>query len=409
MDSGRAWRPRYLIYLAHLWLGLTSGLVVFIVGATGALYVFEPELKRAYTREHRQVAPGGPAVPLPPSRLAEIGDRALDREVAALGPPDGRWLLVGSAEGAAVYSAFWDERAAWYEVYIDARRGDVLGVHDQQWDPLNVVLRLHRSLLLPESVGRWIVAIAVLISVLMLLSGLFLWFPRRPRTLTRPGALRQRLTISWRHRFGRLNYDLHRVLGFYSFAAALVIALTGLVWSFDWMNRAVYWAATGGGTFVEPPPVRSGPPTPIPDGRARPADRALAAVMADAPSAARYEVIFPTRGDGAIQVCANPDAAGFYRVDCHWFDRYSGEPRRVDRYRDKDRGEMLRAMNYDIHVGQILDLPGRLLACAASLVVASLPLTGTLMWWRRGRTPGPFRAPPVISPEPSPSRGEKER
>jgi uncharacterized iron-regulated membrane protein len=132
-------------------------------------------------------------------------------------------------------------------------------------------------------------------------------------------------------------------------------------------------------------------------------------VVRDAPAAARYEVIFPARDDGAIQVCANPDAAGFYRIDCHWFDRYTGASRRVDRYRDKDRGEVLRAMNYDIHVGQILALPGRLLACAASLIVASLPVTGALMWWRRGRTPGPFRSPPVPHPEPSPARGEKER
>jgi uncharacterized iron-regulated membrane protein len=49
------------------------------------------------------------------------------------------------------------------------------------------VLRLHRSLLLPEAIGRWIVGIAVLITVLMLATGLFLWFPRRPLALARPG------------------------------------------------------------------------------------------------------------------------------------------------------------------------------------------------------------------------------
>jgi uncharacterized iron-regulated membrane protein len=112
MDSRRARRPRHLIYVAHLWLGLASGLVVVVVGATGALYVFEPGLKGLHTRAYRRVAAGGPSAVVPPSRLAEIGDRALDRAIAAHGPPDGRWLLFSSAEPAVVYSAFREERAA---------------------------------------------------------------------------------------------------------------------------------------------------------------------------------------------------------------------------------------------------------------------------------------------------------
>ena len=40
-------------------------------------------------------------------------------------------------------------------------------------------------------------------------------------------------------------------------------------------------------------------------------------------------------------------------------------------------------MNYDIHVGQIWGLPGKILAFCASLIVASLPVTGTLVWWGR--------------------------
>ena len=384
-NSRRAWGPRRLVYTAHLWLGLTSGLIVFVVGLTGALYVFEPELKRLYAGPGRLSPSSAPA--LPASELARRAHTALMRSVDNLPAPVSRWLVLSAApDRAVVYNAFWEHPPAWYEVYVDPYRGAVLAVHDQRWDLLNIVLRLHRSLLLPEELGRWIVGVAVLISVVMLLTGLVLWFPRRLHDLAEPGGLRQRLTIRFRGRFARVNYDLHRVFGFYGLALALIVALTGLVWSFRWMDRAVYWVATGGGRSVEPPAAKSKAPAP---GAAAvdPADRVLTAVQREFPGAARYEVIFPSAADGTLQVCANPEANTYYRIECVWFDRYTGEPRRAERYADKNAGELMRALNYDIHVGQILGLPGRVLACAVSLVVASLPITGTLLWWRRGGGP----------------------
>jgi uncharacterized iron-regulated membrane protein len=40
-------------------------------------------------------------------------------------------------------------------------------------------------------------------------------------------------------------------------------------------------------------------------------------------------------------------------------------------------------MNYDIHTGAIIGLPGKILAFFASLIVASLPITGFYIWWGR--------------------------
>jgi uncharacterized iron-regulated membrane protein len=380
-----SWGPRRLVYTAHLWLGLTSGLVVFLVGLTGALYVFEREIRELYLRSYTRISPPGVAQRLPVSMLQQRAAAALAAAVGTRPTPDNSWIVLSARrDRTALYSAYWKAPRAWYEVYVDPYRGGVLAVRDHHWDPLNVVLRLHRSLLLPEAIGRWIVGIAVLVCVVLLVTGLVLWCPRRPGDLREAGALRQRLTIRWRGRRPRVIYDLHRVLGFYAVLAALIIALTGLVWSFRWMDRAVYWVATGGGTPSEPPAPRSTPT----DARGflapHPADHALAAVVREFPDAVRYEVIFPSTADGVIQACANPEEATYYRIDCLWFDQYSGHRVNAELYRDTNAGEMLRAMNYDIHVGQILGLPGRVLACAASLIVASLPVTGMLMWWRRG-------------------------
>jgi uncharacterized iron-regulated membrane protein len=50
-------------------------------------------------------------------------------------------------------------------------------------------------------------------------------------------------------------------------------------------------------------------------------------------------------------------------------------------------------MRYAIHVGAILGLPGRILACLASVMLAALCITGPWMWWKR-RPNGKLGIPP---------------
>ena len=384
-ELGAAVRLREIVRFLHRWLGLTSGLVVFVVGLTGALYVFAPELDALYTARYSRIVPAAQQPPLAVSVLAREAHAALERVAGPLPDLSSRWVTVSSArDRVALYVAYRDEPPAWYQVHVDPYRGDILAVRDMRWDPMEVVRRAHQALLLPHEIGHVIVGVAILVFVVLQASGVMLWLPRRLRTLRRSGALRQRLTVHWRGRARRVIYDLHRTLGVWGLLVALVIALSGLVWSFAWMDRAVYWVATGGGTKTAPPPAQSGPAGPDLGGTL-PAERVLASLGEEFPAAAEYIVAFPRDARGAIEGCAKPDADTYYRMSCAMFDQYTGRRLRTDLYRDKNAGQVLEAMNYDIHVGQILGLPGRPVAFAASLAVASLPVTGVLTWWNRGR------------------------
>ena len=195
----------------------------------------------------------------PPRRSSNARRPLVGRAAGVLAPGTRRWLaLSDERDRSAVYTVAPGGSSGWYEVYVDRHRGEVLLVRDMRWDPLGVILRVHQTLLLPPEIGRRIVGVAVLLFVLSLLTGLVLWFPRRPGDLLRAGALRRRLTIVTGPRRPRVNYDLHRVLGGYALLGALILGLTGLVWSFAWMDRTVYWIATGGQT---PPRRPSGAAT----------------------------------------------------------------------------------------------------------------------------------------------------
>ncbi len=380
------WGSRRVILTVHRWLGLASGAVVLVVALTGALYAFAPEITALYLRRYAWVSPPSGARPLAASALVQRGEAAVERAAGALPAGTHRWLtLSAEPDRSAVYIVALAGDSGWYEAYVDPYRGTVLIVRDMRWDPLGVILRTHQSLLLPPEIGRRLVGVAVLVFVPSLLTGAVLWFPRRPRRLLRPGALRRRLTIGLRGRLVRVNYDLHRVLGGYALLVTVTLALTGLLWSFAWMDRGLYWIATGGQAPRERL-WRSSPPRGAPDGP--PAlDQAIAVAARTFPGAARFDVGFPPGPTEALSVCASPEAGTSYRTECLGFDQYTGRQVGADLYGDKNAGERLRALNYDIHVGRIAGLGGRIAAFLGSLVAASLPITGALIWWSRPHRP----------------------
>jgi uncharacterized iron-regulated membrane protein len=392
---GPSLRPRRVLWTVHRWLGLASGAVVFVIALTGAMYAFAPEITDLYLYRHARVAPPVGARPLSASTLVERGEAAATRAAGTRPPGTKRWLTLSvEPDRSAVYTVAPTDSSAWYEIYVDRYRGEVLLVRDMRWDPLGLILRAHQTLLLPPAIGRRVIGVAVLVFVPSLVTGLVLWFPRRPGDLRRSAALRQRLTIDLGKRFFRVTYDLHRVLGAYALVVALILALTGLVWSFAWMDRTMFWIATGGGRPGPPAEWRSGVPGPT-LGDVAVVDRALDVAAHALAGFVRLDVAMPDGPTDALSVCATPARGPSYRTDCLWFDRHTARQIGAEWYRDKNAGERLRAMNYDIHVGRIAGLPGRLATCAASLVVATLPVTGALLWWNRPRAPRAGGGPPA--------------
>ena len=83
---------------------------------------------------------------------------------------------------------------------------------------------------------------------------------------------------------------------------------------------------------------------------------------------------------GVIYVSGYADGETYYNYDQLQFDQYTGKLLSRQNYAEKNSGEKTLAMNYDIHVGAIWGLPGKILAFLASLVCASLPVTGFIVW-----------------------------
>ncbi len=355
----------------HLWLGLLSGPVVLFLGITGCILAFEREIEEA-TQPYRYVA--AQQLPqLPPSKIRAIAEQQLPGKPA-------HSVTYGRQGRATVVTFYHSSPDYYYLIYIDPYTGAVLKAKDMSRDFFRVVINGHFYLWLPPKVGQPIVASATLVFVVMMISGMILWWPRNK------AARKQRFSIKWNARWRRRNYDLHNVLGFYISWVAIFIAITGLVWGFQWFSAMVYGITSGGKkavAYYEPVSKKMADTANC----TQATDILWTRVTQKHPQAQTVEVHIPETDSSAIAIAINPDERTYWQIDNLYYNRYTLQEIPVKHMYGKlantTTADKIARMNYDIHVGAVLGLPGKIMAFCASLLVASLPITGFIIW--RGR------------------------
>lgn len=360
-----------IIGTIHLWLGLTVGLLVFIIAVTGCLYAFKEEIQ-SISQPYRYVTAQDKKF-LPPSELKAIAEKVLPNKIVHA-------IMYQGKERAAKVIFYHDGVEGYYDfVYVNQYNGEVIMVTDELSGFFPFVLDGHFYLWLPKDVGQTIVASATLIFFVMLVSGIILWWPKNKN------GRKQRFTFKWKNvRWRRKNYDLHSVFGFYVSWIGIIFVVTGLVWGFQWFMHSYHFVISGGKEYKEYVNPQS---TIIANREANPIDKVWYFMQAEYPNAGVIEVHPPEDAKSPIAANANPDSETYWKVDYRYFDQYSLKELSVDhmwgRFENNSASDKLMRMNYDIHVGAIAGLPGKILAFCASLIIASLPVTGFMIWWGR--------------------------
>lgn len=368
----------------HLWLGLASGLVVLIVSITGCLFVFQKEISEWIWKEKYFVKPtGGPVLPLhvlERKAQAALGAQQRVQTIVTYEDPGRTWEFMTYRENDTALTYF-GVLEYYRSAFVNPYTGEVTGIRDFKYDFFYVVKYLHWSLLLNTAYGQPIVGWSTLIFVVLLITGLVLWWPKRWTKAYRERSFK----IKWKARWRRVNYDLHNVAGFYSLFPALIIALTGMVYSFQWFSKLVYIAAAGTTRQPAAAVVKPAPPSGEEKLNETGLDRAWAAARRELPEGRRFMLSPAADSNSTIYVYGYKDQEVYYGADTWQFDPYSGRllHKRLDK--EKNAGERLIEKNFDIHVGAIGGLTGKIIAFIASLICASLPVTGFLVWWGKRR------------------------
>ncbi|GAB2702394.1 PepSY-associated TM helix domain-containing protein [Mucilaginibacter koreensis] len=356
----------------HRWLGFVSGLVVFIVSVTGCIFCFQDEIQDAMY-EWRHVQPQQQAY-LPPSIIKQKGLAQYPGATASY------TYYYGKDRPAMLYASMPNKELNL--IYLNPYTGQVLHTQNTATDFFTIIKYIHLYLLLPANVGSMVVGVSVVIFVILLITGMILWWPKRKSDRKRS------FTIKWKGKWRRVNYDLHNVLGFYACGIALVLAITGLAIAFQWVNKGMYLAANGGKDYPAERVIPTSDSTQKAIKQLQPAiNEAFSAAQRMAPYAQMYLFSENTAANGSIGVTAYPNSLRFDHNSYYYFDQYSGKLLSAVPYAKKSAGQKLIEMNYDIHVGQIFGITGKIIAFLVSFICASLPLTGIIIWLGKRKKP----------------------
>jgi uncharacterized iron-regulated membrane protein len=358
------------IRFIHLWLGLLVGAIVFVVAITGCIYAFQEEIQNA-TQEYRFVEAQSMPM-LAPSKLEPIARQALPGKILHA-------LKYNTPEKSveAIFYSF--EPDYYYIVYINPYTGEVLETVNLDETFFHFILDGHFYLWLPHETGQIVVASATLIFLVMLITGIILWWPKNKK------AAKQRFWFRWKDgmKWKRKNYDLHNITGFYISTLALVFALTGLVWGFQWFAYSYYKVAGGEKSLLYEDPGSKKTLLNIHSQM----DKVWLKMRQEYPQAQSIEVHPPESDTASIAANANPENGTYWKIDYRYYDQQSLSERKVShiygRFPEANAADKLMRMNYDIHTGAIAGLPGKILAFCISLLVASLPVTGVMIWLGR--------------------------
>lgn len=421
----------------HLWFGLISGIVVFVVCITGTIYVYNTEIREAAapkyyhvnSEDKGRIAPDsllhiaqqgiqgkivGMKIPVDQERTVAFlyskskkeGEGKSDKERAekketatAIGKKTDRGAI--AVEGGNKSSEPKKEepkkqggrkpRANQMMVnpYTAEIIGDANDIKNGTNDFMQVMFGLHRWLLLNEieepifegienrKLGSWITGTATLLFLFGVISGMVIWFPNKLR------GWKNGLSVKWSGNWKRINHDIHNTLGFYSCIILFLMSVTGPFWSFDWYRTG--WQKTWG-TYENPTSIKEEKAKlisiyPITGGKTMTIDETLVAINKVLPYDGDVTINFPKDSSETISVLKN--RVGFFAPsagDKLTLDQYSGQILEKEIFREKTFSQRASASIKALHIGDIYGPFSKLLYFISCLIATSLPITGVLIW-----------------------------
>ncbi|MEO1853782.1 PepSY domain-containing protein [Chromohalobacter sp.] len=396
--SARSSRDASDLYRAvwrwHFYAGLIAIPFLILLAVTGGLYLFKDEIDQWLNADIVRVeAQSSPTVS--PQQQLDAAMAAHPGEAFRYVPP------AASNLAAEVDVTTADGKQA---VYVDPYTGEVTGTIPYRGSVMWIVRTIHSlsyfgetASLIIEIVGGW--------SILLVLTGIYLWWPRGRRG----GVMTVRATpakrLFWR--------DLHAVTGIFVGGFILFLAMTGMPWSTLWGSKVNELA--NGHNFGYPDGVRVNVPVSderlaeremttwsleqarlpesTPGREGAPGIGLNGAVKAfDALGLAPgYAVSLPSSPVGVYTGSIYPDDLSRQRV-VH-LDRYSGEPLLDMSY--ADYGPLGKSLEWgiNVHMGQQYGLANQLILALACAGIVLLCVSSGVMWWKR-RPSGKLGIPP---------------
>ena len=404
---------RTFFTLLHRYFGLTIAGFLVITGLTGAIISWDHELDDWLNPHLLEAKTQG--TPMDATALAEEVERQFPQIQVT-------YYELSVEPGHAYY--YWVEpkvnpetgklyEPGFNQIYVDPVSGEILG--KREWGAVwpittenfvSFLYKLHFSLHIPEFNGNdhwgiWLLGVVALTWTIDCFIGFYLTLPRRKRSAQtlavasgdNNGSYWQRWKPAWKIRWSggktKLNFDLHRAFGLWTWILLFIVAFTGFSLN---LYREVFFPAMSMVSDVTPSPIDkrtpSGHDNPIAPGY----DFTKAIALGQQAGVEKgwsqpVNSVWYAREFGIYRIefftAEEGHGAGGVGHKAVFLDAKSGELLGDFLPWRGTAADLFVQAQFPLHSGRILGLPGRILISIMGLVIAMLSITGVIIWYKR--------------------------
>ncbi len=373
---------RKILFWLHLIAGVVAGLIVFLMSVTGVLLTYEKQMTSRADKNTYNVAPAvANAAPLTPEALiAKVSE--------AGAPPVSLTLRADAAAPASVSFPNANGRGE-RTVFVNQYTGALLGEGAKGTrDFFHLITDWHRWLGCEgagRDVGKGINDISNILFLFIVVSGLYLWFPRSWSVAQFKQVLWFRRKLPSKAR----DFNWHNVIGFWCCIPLFVIVLAGVVISYPWASNLVFRAAGEVPPSAPPRPPGAPPNAPNTSTAVPIALSGLNGLMQQAQqSRSDWQTInvrLPKEANAPVAFSIDAGMGGEpHKRETLTLD-WGGKIVKREQFSDGTKGRQWRTIMRYAHTGEVLGGLGQTIAGIASLGACFLVYTGWALSWRRLR------------------------
>ncbi len=428
---------RSLFVLLHRWAGLLIAGFLFMSGITGAIISWDHELDdllNPHLMEAKSEGQARPSVDYVEQIEARHPQVRVSFVPLLIEPGESLAFSVSPRVNPATGKLY---EPGYNQVFIDPVTGDELGKRfwGAPWpvtseNLISFLYVLHYSLHIPEMWGidRWGIWLLGIIAVIWTLDcfvGFYLTLPSRKRqaeskrsmlveeidmqdtAVTNSKTWWQRWHPAWLVRWKsgnyKINFDLHRAGGLWTWGLLFILAFTAFSLN---LYREVFFPVMSTVSQVTPGPFDLRAPAEFRKPIAAKVGFEEIIQQASAEAQQRgwkesvgnifYSQEFGIYGVGFFHAGEDHGAAGIGPAQIYYDGvdgRYLGDKRPWE----GTAADIFLQIQFPLHSGRILGLPGRILISIMGVVVAMLSVTGVYVWWRKSKARARYAGSKVVS------------
>ncbi|SDD05990.1 Uncharacterized iron-regulated membrane protein [Melghirimyces thermohalophilus] len=408
-DSHRNRQPWYaMVWRWHFYAGIVFAPLIIFLAITGGIYIYKPQIESILYKDLYYVETGDQKLS-PSEQIANVKKHHPDAEITSYKP---------SFEANRTSEIEISKDGKELTVFVNPYNGDIVGDLNNNETFMEQMKNLHNGELWGGVVGNRLVELAACWAVILIITGIYLWWPRQRKSIF--GTLIPRLR-SWKGKrmFWR---DLHAVLAVWLSVLLVIQLFSGLMWTEVWGSIAHrVEALSGEGSPVGDQPFEKDafPKSTIPTKEVADVPWAaenLAVPASESRNSASlpvekiiqiakaknvhpgYKIAFPEGKTGVYTVFLDPaevypDRPSPQAQQTLHIDQYDGKV--LADYGWDDYGSLgkLISMGIAFHQGEFGPL-NQLLMLALVIGIVAIVLSGIVMWWKRrpkGRLGAPSR------------------